>query len=413
MDVIERFQDNLDDLDDGKGGAQHIERRRLLQNYNTWSKVSKLATGLVGLRIKVGERDSDVYDICDIVSIFESISRNNLTDVFDLQKMASEDISSKIAQAEAATAGCDDQNGVNLSTKAMMQFYQFVEITKKETVANLNQTINGVEMKLKKQMESDKQDLTNEIEKRNKENRKVINQDVKKQIAELEQRRQEERQEDEEKWQKLEEREKKRQEELEEDRRKLAELTDMVNNVHNTSQNNIVQQQIMREKISTGLEVLAQNSQNNTPPGSEASHSTLSSARVVIPLDDPRRAEFSKMVDECRRTVLIHVGGIDVFNGTDCAGNELAYYLGKFNNEVMQGLYGITGKRALFYLDQIEDSPGAFRWRRPDMDRSTNRPKMEGNRESPHKFYIRFKNTKSKYDFEDENKNTFFQKVPQ
>ena len=397
--------DNLDDLSDDKGRVEYIERRRLLQNPNTCSEVSKSATELVGLRVKVDERNIDVCDTCDINSYLDSTFLVNLTDVFDLQKMASEDISSKIAQAEAATAGCDDQNGVNLSTKAMMQFYQFVEITKKETVANLNQTITGVEIKLTKKMEKDKQDLTNEIERKNQENRRVINADVKKQMAELEQRRQEERHEDDEKWQKLEEREKKRQEELEEDRRKLAELSDMVNNVHNTSQNNIVQQQIMREKISTGLDVLAQNSQNNTPPGSEASQSTLSSARVVVPLDDPRRAEFSRMVNECRRTVVIHVGGIDVFNGTDCAGNELAYYLGKFNNEVMQGLYGITGKRALFYLDQIEDSPGAFRWRRPDMDRSTNRPKMEGNRESPHKFYVRFKNTKSKYDFEDEKRH--------
>ena len=386
----------------GKGRNQErvrSEQRRHCINFTTCGK--ELGTELAAKGCTSGFT-GDVIEDCDInvnTDLFLQADFNSdldlddlIMDDFDFQRMSSKEMLDMIEQAEAASEGYAEDDGALISRKSMMQFYNFVALQNKETVKEVNQTISGVETKLTKQMEQDKADLKKEIESKNQENRKVINDDVTKQIAQLDDRMRQERDED----------RKKR----EEDRKKIAELTDLVNNVNSTSQNNILNAELMREKLETGIDVFREASASaQSYASSVASQSSLSSARVNIPLDDPRREEFRRKVNECRRTVVLLVGGIPVYNGTDCAGNELAYYLGKFNNDIMQGLYGIKDRRAVFYLDQIEDHPTAFQWRRPEIDRSTGEPKIEDGKASATKFYIRFKNTKSKYDFEDEKRH--------
>ena len=141
-----------------------------------------------------------------------------------------------------------------------------------------------------------------------------------------------------------------------------------------------------------------------------ASSSSLSSGRIVIADDDPRRKEFATEVDKARRTILLLVWDLEMFEGQDKEGRtdegaELRFYLSSFKDDILWGLFGIKDDRANYYMDQIEVGTDTFKWRKPDIDRHTRLPRMEGSRESPHKIYIRFKTQVARFHFEDEKKN--------
>ena len=136
----------------------------------------------------------------------------------------------------------------------------------------------------------------------------------------------------------------------------------------------------------------------------------MSSGRVVIADDDPRRQEFAAEVDKARRTILLLVWDLEIFDGKDKEGRtddgaELRFYLNTFKDDILWGLFGIKGERANYYMDQIEVGTDTFKWRKPDIDRQTGQPRMDGSRESPHKFYMRFKSQVARFHFEDEKKN--------
>ena len=389
--------------------VQIYQRRHFIRFNTCCRELTNFATELAGFGVnigdKVGEDGVDNYTKCDIGVNKVLFNETGIKGIIDLQTMATNKMKEMIARAEAAAEDVEDTTNSRMNKKDMMQFFAFMEITKQETVTDVNTKITGLETKMTLQMQKDKEDLTKEMDRKNTETRKIINEDVRQQISDMDSKRQKERDEEQVFRSRMEEQEKRRLEEQQEDRRKLAELTDMVTNANSTAQNNFVQQEVLRQKIQNGFDSLHENTQQTySQAASSISHASLSSGRVMISHDDPRRVEFIDKVEECRRTLELIVGGIAVYNGVDSNGNELAYYLNIFNNEIMQGLYGITGRRATYYLEQMETE--GFRWRLPDLEKQTKIPKVNADgKTSPHKFYIRFKNVKSKYDFEDEKRH--------
>ena len=369
-----------------------LDRPYRVDNYNTGCTSVDVSNSTVGDKVE---------------GLF--ITRETDRSMNNFQNMSStQDL---IAQAELQ-AKDEDGSGDNLSRKTMATLCNFMQIQGQQNISTVTREISNITAQITLQMQMDKDELKREIDTKNAANRVEINKDVREQIGEMEKKRLEDRQVDLLFKKKLEEMEKQRLQDRKADQKKMEELSNLVQTSTSTQQNMVVTQEILAQKIQSGVEVWDNNNSAIHKAASIASSSSLSSGRVVISEDDSRRKEFKIEVDKARRTILLLVWNMEIYTGSpeqvanfgDGATSELRFYLKMFKNKILWGLFGIKDRRSDYYMAQIESGPEGFKWRKPDLDRS-GEIRMEGSRPSPTKIYLRFSTQVARFQFEDEKKN--------